>query len=350
MSPRQGHFEAALHLFGYLKAFPKGRILIDQTPYLKPEATFTDYDWTEFYPDAEEELPPDMPPPLGQPMTTVCYVDADHAHDTITRRSVTGVLLFLNGMPVKWYSKRQKTVETSSYGSELVATRIAIELVQELRYKLRMLGVPIDRSTTMYGDNMAVILNTTVPSSQLKKKHNAIAYHRVREAIAAKIVQFAHIPSIINIADVLTKPLPVDTFQRLVTPILFRQPPNQIEPETPVIDTIDSTVPGTSTLQITIAGISHTIDLPPTFESFYTQLFPETNPQDSNTTIDLDFLTEIDIDNDTHNDTVFDIPTHPNPLTPPNQPLRSTQYSTTLSPFSRTSISQFWMPPTPPQS
>ena len=50
-------------------------------------------------------------------------------------------------MPVKWYSKRQKTVETSSYGSELVATRIAIELVQELRYKLRMLGVPIDRST-----------------------------------------------------------------------------------------------------------------------------------------------------------------------------------------------------------
>ena len=229
MAPRQGHFEAALHLFGYLKAFPKGRILIDQTPYLKPEATFTDYDWTEFYPDAEEELPPDMPPPLGQPMTTVCYVDADHAHDTITRRSVTGVLLFLNGMPVKWYSKRQKTVETSSYGSELVATRIAIELVQELRYKLRMLGVPIDRSTTMYGDNMAVILNTTVPSSQLKKKHNAIAYHRVREAIAAKIVQFAHIPSIINIADVLTKPLPVDTFQRLVTPVLFRPPPNPID-------------------------------------------------------------------------------------------------------------------------
>jgi hypothetical protein len=64
MAPRQGHFEAALHLFGYLKAFPKGSILIDQTPYLKPEATFTDYDWTDFYPDAEEELPPDMPPPL----------------------------------------------------------------------------------------------------------------------------------------------------------------------------------------------------------------------------------------------------------------------------------------------
>lgn len=137
--------------------------------------------------------------------------------------------------PVKWYSKRQKTVETSSYGSELVALRIAIELVQELRYKLRMLGVPIDRLTTMYGDNMAVFLNTTVPSSQLKKKHNAISYHRVCEAIAAKIVRFAHIPSTMNIADILTKPLPVDTFQRVVTTVLFRDPPHV---DDPTIDTI----------------------------------------------------------------------------------------------------------------
>jgi hypothetical protein len=128
-------------------------------------------------------------------------------------------------MPVKWYSKRQKTVETSSYGSELVAARIAIELVQELRYKLRMLGVPIIESTTMYGDNMSVVLNTTVPSSQLKKKHNAISYHHIREAIAAKIIRFAHIlPSSQNIADILTKPLPVNTFEHLVQPILFRKP------------------------------------------------------------------------------------------------------------------------------
>jgi hypothetical protein len=181
------------------------------------------YDWNEFYPDASEELPPDMPPPKGTPMDTVCYVDADHAHDTVTRRSVSGILLFLNGMPVKWYSKRQKTVETSSYGSELVATRIAVELIIELRYKLRMLGVPVHGPTTMYGDNMAVVLNTTVPSSQLKKKHNAIAYHRVREAIAGNIVRLAHIPSEENIADILTKPLPIDAFQSLTSQVLFRE-------------------------------------------------------------------------------------------------------------------------------
>jgi hypothetical protein len=224
MAPRQGHFQAALHIFGYLKGTPQGRILIDKQTYLQPSAKFVEYDWNEFYPEATEELPPDMPEAIGPNMDTVCYVDADHAHDTLTRRSVSGILIFVAGMPVKWYSKRQKTVETSSYGSELVATRIAIELVQEVRYKLRMLGVPINESTTMYGDNMSVVLNTTVPSSQLKKKHNAIAYHRIREAIAAKIIKFAHIPSSQNIADILTKPLPVNTFENLIQPILFRKP------------------------------------------------------------------------------------------------------------------------------
>jgi hypothetical protein len=88
-----------------------------------------------------------MPEAIGPTIDTVCYVDADHAHDTLTRRSVSGILIFVAGMPVKWYSKRHKTVETSSYGSELVAERIAIELVQEVRYKLQMLGIPITEST-----------------------------------------------------------------------------------------------------------------------------------------------------------------------------------------------------------
>jgi hypothetical protein len=61
------------------------------------------------------------------------------------------------------------TVETSIYGSELVATRLATELVQESRYKLRIMGVPIEEPTPIYGDNMAVVFDITVPSSQLKK-------------------------------------------------------------------------------------------------------------------------------------------------------------------------------------
>ena len=107
-------------------------------------------------------------------------------------------------------------VETSTYGSELVAARVAVEFVIEARYKLRMLGVPLEETSLLIGDNMSVVLNTTLPSSMLKKKHNAIAYHRVREAIAAKIINFAHIDSKINVADILTKPLTTEIFYRLL--------------------------------------------------------------------------------------------------------------------------------------
>jgi hypothetical protein len=227
MAPRVGHLNAMKRVFGYLKRFNKGRLIVDAS--FPSHSTFTtaDYDsWSEFYPDACEELPPNMPKPKGIPARITCYVDADHAHDVVTRRSVTGVLLIINNMPIKWISKRQHTVETSTYGSELVAARIAIDTIVEFRYKLRMLGVPINEPALLLGDNMSVVLNTTLPSSMLKKKHNAIAYHRVREAIAAKITRFAHISSEDNFADVLTKPLPADRFHKLVKPLLFRQSPS----------------------------------------------------------------------------------------------------------------------------
>jgi hypothetical protein len=70
---------------------------------------------------------------------------------------------------------------------------------------------------------MSVVINTTVPSSQLKKKHNAIAYHRIRESIAARIVTFAHISTKDNLADMLTKPIPNEDFQRLTHLVLFRK-------------------------------------------------------------------------------------------------------------------------------
>ena len=69
-----------------------------------------------------------------------------------------------------------------------------------------------------------MILNTTLPSSMLKKKHNAIAYHRVREAIAAKILNFAHIESKVNVADILTKPLPTELFHCCLKDYMFRKP------------------------------------------------------------------------------------------------------------------------------
>ena len=225
MAPRTEHFDAALRVVGYLKRYPKGRIIIDpQTPQVDgydfpPIAT-----WSDLYPDATEELPTNMPPPKGASAHVLCYVDADHAHDKVTRRSVSGILLLVNNTPIKWVSKRQKTVESSTYGSELVAARIATDHIVEYRYKLRMLGVPTTGPSTLLGDNKSVILSATLPSSTLKQKHNSIAYHRIREAIAASILRFAHIPSDQNLADLLTKPLPSARFFACVKRLLFRNP------------------------------------------------------------------------------------------------------------------------------
>ena len=224
MAPRIGHFRAMQGILGYLKKFPKGRIIVDG--HHRDWSLHPDPDplanWGEYYPDAVKEHPPNQPPRKGNSVRITAYVDADHAHDQMTRRSVTGIILFVNNTPVKWLSKRQKTVETSTYGSELVAARIATEMVIEVRYNLRMLGVEIDGPALMLGDNKSVVLNTSMPSSALKKKHNAIAYHRVRESIAAGIIKFIHVPSGENLADFLTKPLPAAKFYPLTKAVLFR--------------------------------------------------------------------------------------------------------------------------------
>jgi len=226
MAPREGHMEAVKRIMGYLLHRQQGQILIDPSipPIRKKALVSKGYSWTEFYPDAKEDIPDDIPTALGKMGMITVYVDADHARDKVTRRSVTGILLLLNNTPLTWISKRQKTVETSTYGSELVAARIATDLIIEWRYKLRMLGVPVEESSFMVGDNMSMVVNTTLPSSALKKKHQACNYHRIREAIAGRIVDFGHIDTQDNVADILTKPLPGPQFGKLAGEYLFRQP------------------------------------------------------------------------------------------------------------------------------
>jgi hypothetical protein len=84
-------------------------------------------------------------------------MNANHARDKVTRRSVTGILLLVKNTPLTWISKRQKTVETSTYGSELFVAKIATDLIIEWRYKLRMLGVKLERTSLMVGDNMSIV-------------------------------------------------------------------------------------------------------------------------------------------------------------------------------------------------
>ena len=86
------------------------------------------------------------------------------------------------------------------------------------------MGANVEQTSLLLGDNKSVVLNTTVPSSVLKKKHCALSYHKVREMISCNVVRFTHIDSYQNYADLLTKALPRQKFKRLIDPLLFRKP------------------------------------------------------------------------------------------------------------------------------
>ena len=222
--PREGHLARVLRLFGYLKHNAKAKIYLDPTdlPY-DSLVMAEDQDWSDIYPDAEEAMPDDCPDPMDLNIQTGIMLDASHGSDLETRRSVTGYLFVLGRAPIRWYSKRQSTVESATYGSELVATRIAVEGAIDLRYKLRMMGIGVKKSTILCIDNKSVVYNSSFPSSTLKKKHNSVAYHKCREAVAAGIVRTAHIDGHWNVSDILTKPKGEADYYRLLRNIMYRR-------------------------------------------------------------------------------------------------------------------------------
>lgn len=228
-APRVGHLHQLFHVFHYLEHHSKSTLVMD------PEYANVDISadeernspehraglMKELYPDAEEDVPPDMPEPLGRPVEVNVFVDSDHAGDSITRRSRTGIIIFVNKAPILWLSQRQATVESSTFGSEFVAMRKAIELVKSLRYKLRMFGVPLVGPALIFGDNEAVVKNASIPESTLKKKHHSISYHMSREAVAAGIVHIIKVATGYNLADLFTKLLPPDQRKFILTRITY---------------------------------------------------------------------------------------------------------------------------------
>ena len=208
--PRKGHLEAIFHIFGYLDKHHNSEMVFDPSEPEIDMTVFNRKDWStsESGFTLYEDLPQNMPEARGFGFTMRAFVDADHATDSITRRSRTGFLVYLNKAPIYWTSKKQISVETSSFGSEFTAMKQCTEYVRGLRYKLRMMGIPCEGPAFIYGDNQSVLFNTTIPESTLKKKTQSIAYHFVREGAAKDEWRTAYVNTHLNPADLLTKPLP----------------------------------------------------------------------------------------------------------------------------------------------
>ena len=129
---------------------------------------------------------------------------------------------FINGTLFDFYTKRQATVEMATFSSEFVAGRVAVDQTVDNRITLRYFGVPVKGPTILFCDNESVVKNASVPHSQLKKKHVALAYHCVREAIAAGIVELHHIPGMLNYSDILSKHWGHSQVWHLVKALLFK--------------------------------------------------------------------------------------------------------------------------------
>ena len=186
--PRQGHLEGSKRIYAY--------VIRTKDYATRFRTTEPDYSYIPdqncdrartIYGHVQEIIPDDIPDPLGKSVTTTTTVDANLNHCLATGRSVTGCL------HIDSYSKRQATVETARYGSEFVASKTPTEQIIDLRHTLRYLGVPIKTKSYLFGDNRSVVTSSTLPHSTLGKRHNILAYHQGREAIASKIIAYHRI-------------------------------------------------------------------------------------------------------------------------------------------------------------
>ena len=221
-APRVGHLDRVKRIYGYLSKMRHAciRIRTDEPDY--SDLPIPEYDWSKsVYGELTEDIPKDAPTPLGNYVTLTHYVDANLMHDLATGRSVTGILHLVNKTPADWFSRKQATVETATYGSEFIAARICIEQIIELRMTLRYLGVPIRERSYMFGDNKSVVDSSSQIYAKLHKRHNMLSFHRVREAVASGMVTFQFIPGDVNPADILSKHWGYSQVWPLLKSVLF---------------------------------------------------------------------------------------------------------------------------------
>ena len=150
-------------------------------------------------------MPEDMPEARGNPVTISMFCNTAFTGDIVTRRLQTGILIFINNAPITWFSKRQNTVEASTFGREFVALRVGCEMLP----------------TNVYCDNQAVVSNSSLAELTLKKKHIFVCYHKVRESYAKGVVRIKYEPTESNLADVCTKVLSAEEKRKKLYHVLY---------------------------------------------------------------------------------------------------------------------------------
>ncbi|KAK3290020.1 hypothetical protein CYMTET_2561 [Cymbomonas tetramitiformis] len=159
------------------------------------------------------------PASLTAELIVTAYTDADHAADKVTRRSVTGSLVRLNGSTVMYSSKLQKTVAVSTAEAELIALS---ECARDVEYVVNLLAEfsPVKQPVTIHGDNHASVAQAENVLNNAATRHVAVRNRYVAKLVELGRVVIAKVPTKENLADFFTKSLALDRFQILSAVVL----------------------------------------------------------------------------------------------------------------------------------
>ena len=144
------------------------------------------------------------------------YSDADWANDRDDRHSVTGNLFKVAGGAISWLSKKQSVVALSTAEAEYIALSSAAQEAIWLKRLIGELGMAMDKEkpVCLLEDNQGAIALAKNPVGHARTKHIDMRHHFIREAVTGKCVTLQYCPTEKMVADILTKPLPRDKFEK----------------------------------------------------------------------------------------------------------------------------------------
>jgi hypothetical protein len=158
------------------------------------------------------------------------YVDSSFADCVNDRRSTAGQITYLGRSPIIWDSFvcDNYTVPCSVAEAEYIAASEAAKVMLLVRNILIQLGFEQD-GMFMFEDNQACITIAIQEASSRKTKHIELQIHHIRDLIKSKRIVMIHIPTSIQLADIFTKPLNEETFNRHLNVILGEEPSGDLQ-------------------------------------------------------------------------------------------------------------------------
>ena len=151
----------------------------------------------------------------GGSTDVVAYSDSDFAGDLDDRRSTSGYVFFFGSGAVSWASKKQPIVALSTTEAEYIAAAFCACQCVWIKRVLEKLDPKEQKSTLILCDNNSTIQLSKNPVFHGKSKHIDIRFHFLRDLVKDGGVKLSYCKSEVQIADIMTKPLKLDQFERL---------------------------------------------------------------------------------------------------------------------------------------